>query len=92
MTVTYDPETYLESTIRCLKAYVESGFDKSVQDVSSNDSGLDVYEIVMEFPAEEMIRQMMPSSKSMIHFELDDIQDQILSFGKTRRRSSSIRF
>jgi hypothetical protein len=81
MTVTYNPEIHLESATRSLKDYAERGFDVAVQDINSNDSGLEVYEVMMEFPSDEKIREMIPFKKSVIHFELDDIQDYLLSFG-----------
>jgi hypothetical protein len=77
----YDPEIWLESATRCLKEYTEAGFDAAVQDDQSHDSGLEVFTIVMEFPSDEMILDLLPNKQSMVHFELDDIQDYSLGFG-----------
>jgi hypothetical protein len=84
---TFNPEIYLETATRCLKEYAEAGIDAAIQDNNSNDVGLDVYEVVMEFPSDEMIVSKVPGNKSIVHFELDDIQDSILSFGDNVARS-----
>lgn len=87
MSSPYDPEIYLESATRCLKSYVETNVDQAVVDDSSNASGLEVYEVVMEFPPDDMIINFIPNKKSIIHFELDDIEDHILSFGRNVAQS-----
>jgi len=86
MTATYDPEKYLESTIHCLKDYTEAGFNAAVQDSQARDAGLQVYEVMMEFPPDDKIIELVPNKRTIIHFELDDIQDQILSFGRNTAR------
>lgn len=77
----YDPEIYLESATRCLKEYVEDGFNNAISDGQGDEAGLQVFTIVMEFPSDEMILDLLPNKQSMIHFELDEIQDYILGFG-----------
>jgi hypothetical protein len=82
MITTYNPEIYLESAIRVLKEYVNEGFNQAVVGTSSADVGLQVYEVVMEFPSDEKILTYIPGKKSIIHFELDDIEDHSLGFGR----------
>jgi hypothetical protein len=76
----YSPEEWLETTVRVLKEYLEGEFDRSVYD---NDSfhGLDVYEIVPEFPAPSLDLRKMPMQKTIIHFEIDDITSRVVGMG-----------
>lgn len=85
--IPYNPEIYLESATRILKAYAEDGITQAVQDNNAQNVGLDVYDVVMEFPSDELIVTKVPGSRSIIHFELDMIQDFILSFGENVARS-----
>jgi len=78
----FNPEDWLETAVRGLKDYASAGVDAAVQNNVSQDSGLDVFEVMMEFPSDEKIITLLPGKKSIIHFELDDIQDHILGFGK----------
>jgi hypothetical protein len=80
MTV-YDPEIWLESTIRCLKEYLEQEFNRSISD-GQNYVGEDAYEIVAEFPATDLELRRMPMQKTIIHFEIDDIQSTLLGMGE----------
>jgi hypothetical protein len=85
MTV-YDPENWLESMTRCLKEYAEEEFHQSVRDDDGNFIGNQVYEIIMEFPETEDILKLMPMAKTIIHFEIDDLQNNILGFGEGHHR------
>jgi hypothetical protein len=76
----YDPEMFLESTIRCLKAYLEQQFHVAVDD-GENYVGLDAYEIISEFPATGLELRKMPLHRTIIHFEIDDIQSSLLGMG-----------
>ena len=87
MSTPYNPEIYLESSIRCLRSYIETNVDQAVLDDGQNPAGLEVYEVTMEFPPDEMIMSYVPGKKSIIHFELDDIEDHILSFGRNVAQS-----
>lgn len=64
----YDPEIWLESTTRALREYVDSAFSAA-------------YEVIMEFPATDVVMQMVPLEKTLIHFEIDDIVERPLGFG-----------
>lgn len=80
-THTYDPENFLVSTQRALKEYVANGFHKSVKDDQGNPIGLDLYEIVVEFPSTIDVLERAPFDKVLIHFEFDDIINEPLGFG-----------
>jgi hypothetical protein len=77
----YNPEEFLESTTRCLKEYLEHQFDISLNDGGANYVGLDAYEIVAQFPATDLELRRMPMHKTVIHFEIDDIQSTLLGMG-----------
>jgi len=76
----YNPEEFLESTVRVLKEYLEQEFHRSV-----NDGGMYVgeqaYEIVPEFPGSALDSRKMPMHRTIIHFEIDDIQSDIVGMG-----------
>jgi len=67
--MTYDPEKWLETAVRSLKAYAESKFDS------------DVYDVIAEFPGTEIDPRKLPLSKTLIHFETDDIVNRVIGFG-----------
>jgi len=67
-TNTYDPEQWLLSTMRALKEYAEDNFN-------------DAYEIVMEYPGTEEMFKKMPLVKTLVHFEIDVIDERRLGFG-----------
>lgn len=78
--MTYDPENWLESTFREIKAYTEAGFQLAVLDSNNNPAGLDFYEVVMEFPGPALDDLGVPLAKTVIHFEIDDSGDMPLGF------------
>jgi hypothetical protein len=80
VTVAYNPEKFLESTVRCLKAYLEHEFHVAVDD-GENFVGEDVYEVVAEFPATDLELRKMPMQKTIIHFEIDDITSAMVGLG-----------
>lgn len=83
MTVTkYDPEKWLETAVRGIKDYAEEGFHKSIRDNNLQPAGGQVYEIIMEYPTTELITRLIPLNKTIIHFEIDDIDDRIMGFGE----------
>lgn len=66
--MTYDPERWLETCVREIKDYALSGFN-------------DTYDVVMEFPGPAMDRSDMPLSKTVVHFEIDDMLERELGLG-----------
>jgi len=77
----YNPEQFVETTVRALKDYAEDGFSKSVRDGSDNPVGDEIYQIVMEFPSTEDITSLVPMGKTIIHFEVDALQNITIGFG-----------
>ena len=76
----YDPEQWLETTVRCMKEYLEQEFSESVSD-GSMYVGDQVYEIVAEFPGPALDMGKIPLHRTVIHFEIDDIISRIIGFG-----------
>jgi len=76
----YDPEAWLETTVRCLKEYLEQEFLESISD-GANYVGDQAYEIVAEFPGTALDIGKIPLHRTVIHFEIDDIQSRIVGFG-----------
>lgn len=69
MTAVYDPEIFLESASRVLKDYVEANVNTRI------------YEVVMEFPGAAVDAGLLPVKKTVIHFELDDIDSKPVGMG-----------
>ena len=78
----YDPENWLETSMRCLKEYAREEFNRAVKDDDLNNIGDQIYEIIMEFPESEDILKLMPVPKTIVHFEIDEIDNDILGFGE----------
>jgi len=76
----YDPEIWLESTVRCLKDYLEYKFHVSVSD-GTNYVGENAYEVVPEFPGADLDLRKMPMQRTVIHFEIDEIVSQVVGLG-----------
>lgn len=76
----YNPEQYLETAIRCLKEYATDGFSNSVEN-GGNPVGLQIYNVVMEFPGAGVDSGRMPLDKTTIHFELDGEEDSSIGMG-----------
>jgi hypothetical protein len=82
----FSPEIWLESAMRGIVDYAREGFHKSVRNENNDPVGQGIYDIVMEFPSTEKILTMMPLARTLIHFEIDDIDDRILGFGDGHHR------
>lgn len=86
---TYNPETWLESTLRALEEYVGDRLNSAVQ-VSGNPVGLydpntnpgGPFQLIMEFPNDDQMRQKVPLVRSMVHMELDSIDSKVVGFGR----------
>lgn len=80
--MTYNPEIWMESLVRTLQAYVQQGFDNAVRDNNGDPVGLEVYNIIMEFPGESIDNvKTLPLKKTIVHFEIDDPQTRVVGFG-----------
>lgn len=69
MTEVYDPEKFLESVSRVLKDYVERNIETRI------------FQVVMEFPGADVDAGDLPLTKTLIHFELDDIDSKPVGMG-----------
>lgn len=65
----YDPERWLETTVRAIKDYTTSKVNTTI------------YDVVMEFPGSIIDAMDVPLTKTIIHFELDDINSKPVGFG-----------
>jgi len=65
----FDPEKWMETTMRCLKEYAQENFNTRI------------YDIVMEFPGSLVDSSKLPLKKTIIHFELDALDSGPLGFG-----------
>lgn len=81
MTVTkFNPEQWLETLTQAISDYATEGFHNSVPDDQGNPSGDQIYDVVMEFPSTDEILKRVPLAKTIIHFEIDIIEDYPLGF------------
>jgi hypothetical protein len=80
-TYVYDEKSWLVTLTRSLREYIEDSIDDYVRNNLNQPSGLDVYEIVFDFPSASEMEKKMPLSKSIIHLIVDDIDNQKLGFG-----------
>ena len=67
--LTVDPDEWLLSTFRAFKDHLSRNFDR------------DLYEIVGSFAEADDLARDVPLRKSLIHFEIDDIDNMRLGFG-----------
>lgn len=81
LTYKYDPERWLESLLRALKNYTEVHLDESVLDDVGDPVGLSVYEVHMEFPGSDVDAGLVPLTRTLIHFAVDDIAEKNVGFG-----------
>lgn len=65
----YNPELWLETTVRAIKDYV------------SNFINTNIYQVVMEFPGPLLDNKTVPLNKTILHFEVDEIAEMPLGFG-----------
>jgi hypothetical protein len=65
----FDPEKWLETTMRAIKDYVVNAIN------------MNVYEVVMEFPGAALDAKELPLRKTIIHFEADDMPEKVIGFG-----------
>jgi hypothetical protein len=73
MTTKFVPENWLETTIRGIQTYVEEALDGTPEN--------EAYQVVMEFPGPSLDNSDVPLTKTIVHFEIDDIQNRLVGFG-----------
>lgn len=84
----FNPEKWLETTVRGIKEYTESALDLVILDEAQNPVGLQQYEVVMEFPGADLDTRKVPNPKTIIHFEIDDLVDSIIGIGENYFRDN----
>lgn len=67
--VTYNPDKWLTSLVMSLKDYIQQNI------------GTSVYEIRSSAPSAEELVEKMPLKKTVIHFEIDNPDNQVFGFG-----------
>jgi len=77
----YDPEAWLITTLRGIKDYAKIGFDNAVKNNLGASVGDEVYEIIMEYPSADTLAKLAPFTKTIVHFEIDDIDTPIFGMG-----------
>lgn len=77
---TFDPEIFLESTIRCLHEYLVMKFHRSVSD-GSQYVGENIYEVIPQFPGADLDLRKVPLLRTVIHFEIDNITSRPVGIG-----------
>lgn len=89
----YDPYKWLPSLFRSLKEYIEGGIDKSVKHFT-DDIGLQVYEVIFDFPASRLAPDKLPfrngdgNAVTLIHLVIDNIDNRPLGFGSGEFKES----
>lgn len=68
-TIEFDPDDWVLSVFRSLKGYVLAHLD------------LDLYDVEFGFPSSENLGEWLPFTKTIIHFEIDDISHPPIGFG-----------
>ena len=76
-TPVYEPEDWLLSATRVLKQYVIDGLNAP-----------NTYEVVMQFPGALLDEEELPLKKTIIHFEIDDIDERPVGMGDTPHREN----
>ena len=71
--MSYNPEIFYESTVREIKRYVEAALVDELGDA---------YEVVMEFPGSIFDSRKVPTEKTLIHFEIDDLVSTLVGIGE----------
>jgi hypothetical protein len=70
----YNPDKYLTSAFRELKAYV-------LAQLGLSGAVLDPYEVIMSYPDSQTVADKMPLTKTLIHFDIDDETRMFLGLG-----------
>lgn len=80
----YDPENFLVSLTRAIKAYVIWGMNAFlgsgvVYNSQTNTSG--VIDVIMEYPPAGVEVYTTPLPRSILHFEIDSVDGELVGFG-----------
>jgi hypothetical protein len=66
----FDPENWFVSLFRSLEDYVKAKAD------------LDIYDVRGGFPSNNLLTELLPLGKTLIHFDTDDVNNPIFGFGE----------
>lgn len=77
---TYDPDFWLESAQRAIADYIKNEIDASLE-AASIPIGLQVYDIVFDYPEAADLSAYVETEKTLVHFSLDDIDNRPLGIG-----------
>ncbi len=77
----YSPDNWLLTLHRALVDYISDEINKYVKSNLNVNSGLLLYEIVMDWPEADDLAKYMTLEKSIIHLVIDDIESTKLGFG-----------
>lgn len=77
----FQPESWLVSGFNSLTDYINAEINASVQNDLGADVGLQLYELVMDFPTSDSLPKPAEFTKTIIHLAIDDIDNRRLGFG-----------
>jgi hypothetical protein len=80
MTDQFNPDAWLTSLFDSLTDYI-NGVINAYVTVSTVPRGLELYDVVMSFPDSQTSPISTELAKTVIHFEVDDIENKDLGFG-----------
>jgi hypothetical protein len=89
----YDARNWLPSMFRAMKEYILNGIAESEKHFTEN-IGLKAYEIVFDWPAARIVPDKLPFTDedgnpvTLIHFEIDNIENRPLGFGSSQFSST----
>jgi hypothetical protein len=78
--IEFDPDAWLTSLQRSLEDYVMGEIDAFIKQ-GANDVGLEVYDVVFDWPDAAELAKAASLPKTIIHFVIDDIDNRPLGFG-----------
>jgi len=73
----YNPEFWLETSTRALEEYIQRGFDEMI----APSLGDHFFEVMLGYPEAGLINRLMPFRRTLVHIEIDDIDNRLLGFG-----------
>lgn len=76
MTDQFNPDLWLTSLFDSLTDYVTAEINAAV-----GGNGADVYDVVMSYPDSDFLPSDAEFKKTLIHLEIDDIDNRILGYG-----------
>lgn len=83
MTDTFNPDSWLTSALDSIQDYIRDALNNSILDANNNPAGSEIFDVVMEFPASTALPSGVEAGKTIVHFEIDDIDNTTLGFGES---------